>query len=109
MVLQAREAALRWARALFFVAMQTGRSRRMLICMRTTLNLPDGLMQVAKARAAQDGRTVTSLIEEGLRLVLARSQEQQPVTLPAYGSGDGAVLVDLDDRAALAESLEDDS
>jgi plasmid stability protein len=78
----------------------------MLICMRTTLNLPDGLMEAAKARAARDGRTVTSLLEEGLRAVLAETARPGPVQLPAYGSGVAAVLVDLDDRAALEDALE---
>lgn len=78
----------------------------MLSCVRTTLNLPDGLMEAAKAHAAAQGRTVTSLIEEGLRVVLAERVQPQPVQLPAYGSGSGAVLVDLDDRAALAAVLE---
>lgn len=80
----------------------------MLICVRTTLNLPDGLMEAAKARAAEDGRTLTSLLEEGLRAVLARTPRQSAVQLPAYGTGAGQVLVDLDDRAALAEALESD-
>lgn len=78
----------------------------MLRCMRTTLNLPDGLMEAAKARAMSQGRTLTSLIEEGLRAVLADRGQAQPVQLPAYGSGRGAVLVDLDDRAALAEVMD---
>jgi hypothetical protein len=32
---------------------------------------------VAKERAAAEGRTLTSLIEEGLRVVLARRRESQ--------------------------------
>jgi hypothetical protein len=44
----------------------------MVICMRTTLNLPDGLVAQAKAQAAASGQTLTSLIEEGLRLVLQK-------------------------------------
>lgn len=77
--------------------------------MRTTLNLPDALLEEAKARAAQEGRTVTSLLEEGLRTVLARRPPRRAVQLPAYGSGTGAVLVDLDDRRALAEALDADA
>lgn len=38
--------------------------------MRTTVQLPDALLKAAKQRAAQDGRTLTSLIEEGLQHVL---------------------------------------
>ena len=43
----------------------------MLICMRTTLNLDDALAAAAKAEAARSRSTMTSLIEEGLRRVLA--------------------------------------
>ncbi len=43
----------------------------MLICMRTTLNLDDTLAAEVKAEAARTGTTMTALIEEGLRRVLA--------------------------------------
>ena len=38
--------------------------------MRTTLNLDDALYRKAKITAAQKGRTVSELIEEGLRFTL---------------------------------------
>lgn len=78
----------------------------MLVCMRTTLNLPDALVEAAKRKAAEEGRTLTSVVEEGLRAALRESRPQDPVALPAYGSGRGRVLVDLDDRDALAEALD---
>lgn len=74
--------------------------------MRTTVNLPDALLQAAKQRAAQQERTLTSLIEEGLRQVLADSVEAEVPTLPTWGTGDGKVLVDLDDRDAVWGVLE---
>jgi len=43
----------------------------MLICMRTTLNLDDGLMKAVKRRAADTGRTMTDIVEESLRSALA--------------------------------------
>lgn len=43
----------------------------MLIGMRTTLNLDDAVAAEAKAHAARTGTTLTGLIEEGLRRVLA--------------------------------------
>jgi hypothetical protein len=43
----------------------------MLICMRTTLNIDDELAAAAKTEALRSGTTMTSLIEEGLRKVLA--------------------------------------
>ena len=74
--------------------------------MRTTLNLPDSLVHQAKARAVEQGRTLTSLIEEGLRTVLQDGPRTGTAVLPAYGSGTGRVLVDLDDREALSEALD---
>ncbi len=80
----------------------------MLVCMRTTLNLPDALVEEAKARASKDGRTLTSLIEEGLRTVLAEPpapRERKP--LPTFGGG-GRMLIDLEDKDALWEILDAD-
>lgn len=39
---------------------------------RTTVRLPDTLLARARKKASEEGRTLTSLIEEGLRTVLAR-------------------------------------
>ena len=52
--------------------------------MRTTVRLDDRLLADAKRYAAQSGRTLTSLIDEGLREVLARgaaSRQAAPVEL----------------------------
>ncbi|HEY2765055.1 MAG TPA: hypothetical protein VGJ13_13785 [Pseudonocardiaceae bacterium] len=76
--------------------------------MRTTLNLPDGLVEQAKAQAASSGRTFTSLVEEGLRLVL--EQLDVPITcepLPTYGQPEGRILVDLADRDAVWAVLDE--
>lgn len=78
----------------------------MVVCVRTTLNLPDALVEAAKRRAAEEGRTLTSLVEQGLRTALAEARPQRRVELPAYGTGNGKVLVDLDDRDALADALD---
>ena len=81
----------------------------MLVCMRTTINLPDGLAEAAKRRAAEEGRTFTSIVEEGLRTVLeTRLEAQSPPELPAYGDPAGRFLVDPSDRAALWEALDAD-
>lgn len=80
----------------------------MLVCMRTTLNLPDGLMTQAKAHAAASGQTLTSLVEEGLRLVLEqRDIPVVPQPLPAYGQASGRILVDLADRDAVWATLDE--
>lgn len=81
----------------------------MLVCMRTTINLPDGLGEQAKARAARDGRTFTSLVEEGLRAVLAQPVDApEPSPLPTYGEPAGRALVDLRDRGAVWAALDAD-
>jgi hypothetical protein len=81
----------------------------MLICMRTTINLPDALAEAAKRRAAEEGRTFTSVIEEGLRAVLETPPAAQPAPeLPAYGDPSGRFIVDPADRAALWEALDAD-
>ena len=44
----------------------------MLICMRTTLILPDDLYREVKRTAAATDRTMTSFVEEALRAALVR-------------------------------------
>lgn len=80
----------------------------MLVCMRTTINLPDALAEAAKAKASTEGRTFTSVVEEGLRAVLAAQPANAPTVLPAYGRADGKVLVDVDNRDALSAALDVD-
>lgn len=81
----------------------------MLICMRTTINLPDALAAEAKARAAAERRTFTSLVEEGLRSVLASDERHRghpAEPLPAFGNPDDRALADLADRDAVWAALE---
>ncbi len=81
----------------------------MLVCMRTTINLPSALAEAAKRRAAEEDRTFTSIVEEGLRTVLDTPRERQAATeLPVYGDPSGRFLVDPADRGALWEALEAD-
>lgn len=87
--------------------MQTSVPFDMLICVRTTLNLPDGLIDAAKRLARAEGRSLTSLIEDGLRAVLARADAASSVpVLPAYGQREAPMLIDLDDRDALWAALD---
>jgi hypothetical protein len=82
----------------------------MLVCMRTTINLPDGLAEAAKAKAAAEGTTFTKLVEEGLRVVLegegADGAASEP--LPAYGDPGGTILIDLTDHDAVWNALDAD-
>ena len=81
----------------------------MLICMRTTMNLPDSLLESARRRAAEEGRTVTSLMEEALRELLSRPTSRAEVEpLPTDGMQVGGFLIDIDDKDALWKVLDAD-
>ncbi len=43
---------------------------------RTTVRLPSELLKRAKRMAAAEGRTLTSLIEDGLRLVVSEDRQK---------------------------------
>jgi predicted component of type VI protein secretion system len=74
---------------------------------RTTVRLPDDLIRRAKRKALAEGRSLTALIEDGLRRVLndrAPSARTKRV-LPPVSSAAGGLMpgVNLDDAAALQE------
>jgi hypothetical protein len=74
---------------------------------RTTLNLDDGLMREAKKRAAREGRTLTSLLEEALRIFLTRHGHRQTYRLTwPVRRGEMPPAVDIADRDALLEAME---
>jgi hypothetical protein len=69
--------------------------------MRTIINLDDELHRRAKAYAARLGMSLTALVEEALRLRLARpvSRRQGGVRLPTFrgdGLQPGVTLDDMD-------------
>lgn len=81
----------------------------MLRSMRTTVRLADELLSRAKKKAADEGRTLTSLIEEGLRVVLAepRAELSGRVELPVSASTGGVRSgVDINRNAALEELMD---
>ena len=45
---------------------------------RTTVRLPEDLVRRAKRKAAAEGRTLTALIEEGLRRVVSEPPTSRP-------------------------------
>jgi hypothetical protein len=74
---------------------------------RTTVRLPDDLVRRAKRKAAAEGRSLTALIEDGLRKVLS---ERAPAgraerILPPVSSATGGLMpgINLDETAALQE------
>jgi len=76
--------------------------------MRTTVRINDDLLKRAKKRAANEGRTLTSLIEEGLAVILSRPKpiRRDRVKLPV-SSASGGVLpgVDLNRSCELEEVM----
>ena len=79
--------------------------------MRTTVRLRDDLLKRAKRRAAEEGRTLTSIIEEGVVLVLGspRPKRRAPTPLPVSQAGGGVMPgVDLN-RSSDLEAVMDDS
>ncbi len=77
--------------------------------MRTTVRLDDDLLRQAKALAARTGRTLTALIEDGLRETLARHsrrQERPRVALPTFKGKGLQPGVDLDDTAGLLDIMD---
>jgi plasmid stability protein len=80
----------------------------MLICMRTTLNLDDELMRILKRRAAESGRTLTDMIEEAIREMLARPGRAKPESEFRWVTARGRVRpgVDVADRDSLLEAME---
>lgn len=49
--------------------------------MKTTIDLPEPLLEEAKAVAAQEGTTLRRLVEEGLRAVIERHSERSGFAL----------------------------
>lgn len=80
--------------------------------MRTTIRLDERLLREAKVKAAEEGRTLTSLIEDGLRSELARRSRarQTPFQLITFG-GDGLAVgvrqEDLKDNSRTLDLLEE--
>jgi hypothetical protein len=74
---------------------------------RTTVRLPDDLIKRAKRKAAAEGRTLTSLIEDGLRLVIAEKPKAAKAkrSLPPVSKASGGVMpgIDLTSGAMLQE------
>ena len=74
---------------------------------RTTVRLPPDLIRRAKLKAAEEGRSLTALIEEGLRRVVdeRRIIGQRERKLPRVSAAKGGLMpgIDLDDSSSLQE------
>ena len=49
---------------------------------RTTIRLPEPLLAAAKKRAAEEGRTVTALVIEGLQKVIDEPRRKRRIKMP---------------------------
>jgi len=74
---------------------------------RTTVRLPKDLLTRAKRKALAEERTLTSLIEEGLRLVVSDTPKKAKAKriLPRHSDASGPPLpgIDISNSAALQE------
>ena len=74
---------------------------------RTTVRLPEELLSRAKRKAAVEGRTLTSLIEEGLRLIVSdekrRTREKRVLPRVSKATGGPMPGIELADLSTLQE------
>jgi len=82
--------------------------------MKITIRLDEALLRQTKKLALETGRTLTAVIEDALREVLARRKDVKTYTKVRFTTFGGSGLrlgVDLDSSAALLELMEsaDDS
>jgi hypothetical protein len=75
---------------------------------RTTVRLPADLLDRARRKAAAQGRTLTALIEDGLRLVVTENRKslKGKRALPRVSTATGGLMpgVDLTNSSALQEA-----
>ncbi len=77
--------------------------------MRTTIRIDDQLLRDAKAHAARMGCSLTSLVEDGLRLALSRQTggpRRDRIRLKTVSGRGLKPGVNLDDSARLLDLLE---
>jgi hypothetical protein len=75
---------------------------------RTTVRLPADLLDRARRKAAAQGRTLTALIEDGLRLVVTENRKslKEKRVVPRVSAATGGLMpgVDLTNSSALQEA-----
>jgi len=77
--------------------------------MKTTLNIDDQVMKRLREEAARQGRTMSELVEAGLRRVLAEPQPGGSGEVPELpGWKSGGARVDVANRDALFDLLDRD-
>jgi hypothetical protein len=80
---------------------------------RTTVRLPAALITLAKRKAAAEGRSLTALIEEGLRRVVSERAPADTARriMPPVSTATGGLMpgIDLNETATLQEAEDRDS
>ena len=78
--------------------------------MRTTVRLPDDLMTRAKQVARREGRTLTGIIEQGVRHVVDKTSDQTVTPRKApVSSVKSKCLVDLSSLATVLDMLDEET
>lgn len=80
--------------------------------MKTTLDLDDELLVRAKAASARERKSLTALIEEGLRLRLRRARSsRRPATALAVHRGRGGLVTGVDplSNRSMLDAADDDA
>ncbi len=78
----------------------------MLISMKTTLNISDVTMRELKQTAAQQGKTLSELVESALRALLQKPKSATPELPPLPEFRSGGARVDVANREVLYEVME---
>lgn len=78
---------------------------------RTTVRLDDDLYREVKARAAREGRTVASVLEDAVRVGMRRPADAAARPFVNQPSGRGGLLpgIDLTDNSSLNDLLDADT
>jgi hypothetical protein len=75
---------------------------------RTTVRLPKDLLRRAKRKAATEGRTLTSLLEDGLRLVVSENRRSRKAKRiqPRISKAKGGPMpgIEMTDTSLLQEA-----
>ena len=80
----------------------------MLICMRTTIDIENNLLALAKRRALETGSSLKSVIESALRQALLRSEQKKTKFHLKWKTVCGNLIpgVDITDRDSLYERMD---
>jgi hypothetical protein len=77
--------------------------------MRTTVNIPDAILERAKERCRHDGKTLGELLADGLRVMLFQpsgAPANAPTRLRTFRGHGVRSGIDLDSNAAVLDAME---